>query len=482
MSVMTRGALEDSPLADLHELASGLSIDGFRRLRREALIEAILERQGGAEDREPEADEAAEKPAPRRRRTRRKPDADEEAEATEADDPAPAAKTDKTDKTDKADKAAKAPKAAKAVKAAEAAQGDQAEAADADDARGPAEDGDEDERPARRRRSRRGGRTRAEAAEAEAPTAEDGAEAESAAEEGEAVEGVVELLPNGSAFVRVSPPDPSDADVYVSAAQVKRCELVSGDRVSGPRRPPRRSERFASLVRVDTVNGRPAAELADGLHYDELPAALPAERIALGSDDPTLKALEFLTPFGRGSRVSIVGGPRAGKSEALRRLAGALREHEDLQVSLVLAGARPEEVSEAARSELPPAAAVSFAASPDAQGHAVELVVDQARRIAARGAHAVVLIDGLEGLHGNTARRVMSAARNLLDGGSLTIVATAAAPVGGETTVIALDPALTAQQRFPAIDFARSGTLRPELLVGDEAAAAIARARAEALA
>ncbi len=135
--------------------------------------------------------------------------------------------------------------------------------------------------------------------------------------------------PNGSAFVRVDPPEPSDDDVYISAAQVKRCELVSGDRISGPRRAPRRSERFASLVRIDTINGRPASEIADSVRFDDLPAAFPSERFKLGLDDPTLKAIEWLTPFGKGSRVMIAGASRSGKTEALRRLAAALARHEE---------------------------------------------------------------------------------------------------------------------------------------------------------
>jgi transcription termination factor Rho len=292
------------------------------------------------------------------------------------------------------------------------------------------------------------------------------------------VEGVVELLPNGSGFVRVDPPDPSDDDVYISAAQVKRCELVSGDRVSGPRREPRRSERFASMVRIDTINDRPAEEVTDSTRFDDLPAAFPQERFKLGSDDPTVKAIEWLTPFGRGSRVTIVGGAGAGKTEALRRLGQALDAVEDLQLSVALAGVRPEEVAEWTPS---PTSVVSLGASPDAQDHAVELVVDQARRIAGRGAHAVVLIDSLDGLHQHAARRVMSAARNIVDGGSLTVIATASEPVGGETTVIALDRALTIAGRFPALDLVASGTMRAELLVGEPGAEAIARARSEAL-
>ena len=139
------------------------------------------------------------------------------------------------------------------------------------------------------------------------------------------VEGVVEVLSGGSGFVRVSPPEPSEEDVYVSAAQVRRCDLVSGDTVTGPVRAPRRSERHPSLIRVDTINGVPADEVAAGTPFDELPAGYPSERFALGGEDPTVKAIEWLTPFGRGSRVTITGPARAGKTEALRRVAGRFR-------------------------------------------------------------------------------------------------------------------------------------------------------------
>jgi transcription termination factor Rho len=296
----------------------------------------------------------------------------------------------------------------------------------------------------------------------------------------EIVEGVVELLANGSGFLRVAPPDPSDDDVYISAAQVKRCELVSGDQISGPRRAPRRSERFASLVRIDAINGQPADEVAESVRFDDLPAAFPDQRFRLGSEDPTIKAIEWLTPFGLGSRVTIVGSSRSGKTEALRRLAPALAELGDLTVLVALAGVRPEEISEWGRGPIEPTAAVSFAASPDAQGQTVERVVDQGRRIAARGADAVVLIDTLDGLPPHLARKALAAARNIVDGGSLTVIATASAPLGGETTVIALDAALASTGRFPAVNLVASGTLRPELLVGDAGAEAIARARREA--
>ncbi len=311
------------------------------------------------------------------------------------------------------------------------------------------------------------------------PEAEPEREREPAAAD-EVVEGEVDLLPNGSAFVRVNPPDPSDDDVYISAAQVKRCELVSGDRIAGPRRAPRRSERFASLVRIDTINGRPASEVAEGARFDDLPAAFPTERFRLGSEDPTLKAIEWLTPFGRGSRVTITGAARAGKTEALRRLAGALGENHDVQLFVVAAGVRPEEISEWNESSTVPTATTSFGSSPDAQAHTIELVVDRARRAAARGGDAVVLIDTLDGLAPHAARKSIASARKIVDSGSVTVIATARAEIGGETTVIALDAKLAAAGRFPALNIVSSGTIRPELLVGDAGADAIARARAVA--
>ena len=535
MSVLDRSALEASPLADLHAVASELGIDGFRRLRREALIDAILERQGGGG--EAPLDSAPEVAA-------KSGETEGEAEAGEAP-----------------------PEPSPEVEAA------------AGEAEGEAESGEEAETPARRRRRRAGRRRRGgggdgdgrggdpdggeergpEAGGREAGVREEGgreaggreaggreqdgreagdrdeggreaavAEAsppDEEREEDQVVEGTVELLGGGSGFVRVSPPAPSDDDVYISAAQVRRCELVSGDVIAGPVRPPRRSERYPSLVRVDTINGTPADEVTAGTRYEDMPCAFPTERLALGGDDPTVRAIEWLTPFGKGSRVAISGPARAGKTEALRRIAAALAAQagggaegshaapgegtEDadaassegaessraasgdgaqaadgasgLEVHLVLAGVRPEEVADWQDGPVAPSAATALGASPDSQAQAIDRVVEQARRVAARGRDAIVLVDGLDGLHAQAARKVLASARNLVEAGSLTIVATATAPVGGETTVIALNHTLTSTGRFPALDLAGSGTIRAELLVGEAGAQAIAEARLEAL-
>ena len=445
MSILDRSGLEQSPLADLHAIASELSIDGYRRLRKADLIEAIVARQGG--------DEGTGAPG--------------RSESAGSDDV----------ETESADSAA------------ETVSPDDATAQPAELEDAVAEEltvRDEGRASARRRRGRRGGRARTATEESDDDSAKSKREPESEPEPAEretpsgdqTVEGVVELLANGSGFLRVHPPEPSDDDVYISAAQVKRCDLVSGDRISGPRRAPRRSERFASLVRIDTINDRPADEVADSARFDELPVGFPSDRFRLGSDDPTLKAIEWLTPFGKGSRVVIAGRAQAGKTEALRRLAVALGDQEELKVLVALIGARPEELPEWAPE---PAAGVSLAASADAQAQSLERVIDQGRRLAARGGHTVVLIDTLDGVPPQLARKALAAARNIRDGGSLTVIATATAPLGGETTVVMLDASLTGAGRFPALDLAQSWTMRPDLLVGEAGAEAIVRARAEAL-
>lgn len=405
MSVLTRDALEGSPLADLHDVASELGIDGFRRLRKQDLVEAILERVPGGE------------PAA--------------APASEDAGPAPA-----------------------------------------------------------RTSSRRGGagRGRTDARRGETRRRDNGRRADRDRDEGErdegevTVEGVVEVLANGSGFVRVKGAGQiSDDDVYVSAAQLRRCELVSGDTITGPLRRPRRSERYPSLVRVETINGAPADEVAVGTPFDELPAAFPGTPIAFKAKDATLKQIADLAPIGRGSRVSVVGAHGSGRSVTLRLLAIELAAEEGVELSVVLAGSRPEETAEWFAADLEPVALATVAASSDAQTQAVERAVEAARRVAARGGHAAVVIDALDHLPVGAARRALAAARNVPDGGTLTVIAASRELVGGETTVIALDANATAAERHPVLDAAASGTLRVEVLAGARKATTIAKNRAKAL-
>ncbi len=436
MTVLDRSELQASPLADLHLIADQIGLEGFRRLRKADLIDAILGEQGasdgsehGEEHRDSDSDSDNDGEAPARRSRARRPS-----------------------------RSRRAGSARKSVESEDEQQEEQPAA----------------EKPvSARRMPKAAGTQRGQGARA-------GGEREKS-EDGERVaEGTVEVMGNGSAFLRVLPPEPSDGDVYISAAQVRRCELVSGDRVSGPVRMPRRSERYPSLVRIETINGEPADSVAEGTHYDELAVSYASERLAFDSEDPTLKAIEWLTPLGRGSRAVIVGGARSGKSETLRGILGALVGREGLELSLVLAGARPEEFAQWREGPVAPAVSLTFAASPEARAQAIEPVIETAKRIAARGGDAVVLIDGLDGLPPYSARKLLAAARKLSDGGSLTMIATAAEPFGGETTVIALDAVRANTGRLPALDLVSSGTLKPELLVGEEGAEAITSARASA--
>jgi transcription termination factor Rho len=530
MAVLDRSELEASPLADLHAIADQLGLDGFRRLRKADLIDAILGepangRDGaGAAGHDPDSREDSEGSG--------RLNADEEAGAGSS------ARARGGSTSTGAARKRRAPRLRRGAGSKGEAEGTSADeressSASRSSASSSSSSSSSDASDSSRRgrgagerdgRSGRGGRGAAPSdGRAGAPSSK--AKIDGDEDGARSAEGVVELLGNGSAFLRVDPPEPSDDDVYISAAQVRRCELVSGDRVTGPVRTPRRSERYPSLVRIDTINGASADAVSESAHYEDLPVAYPSQRFALNAGDPTLDAIEWLTPLGRGSRAVIVGPARAGKTETLRRLLGVLAGSDavdrgsetaatdtgpadwpgalapqgeaageaapagkagSLEVTVVLAGARPEEIAEWREGQegqdggLPiPVAALSFAASADAQGQAVERAIEAAKRVAARGGDAVVLIDGLDGMHPPAARKTLAAARNLRDGGSLTVIATATRPFGGETTVIALDAGLTGSG-LPILDLAASGTLKAELLVGEGGAKAIAKARAEA--
>jgi transcription termination factor Rho len=480
MAVLERSELEASPLADLHAIADQLGLDGFRRLRKADLIDAILGSGAPGQDGAGELSAISDDPEQRepdrseigrgRRRVRRSPISRlRRTTAASKEEPSSTGEVD-------TDEATPAKRDESGAPPAEPAAPPPRTVGDASAGRGGASAG---------RGGASSGRGDASAGRGGASSGRGDASAErgssAGATGGRIAEGVVELLGNGSAFLRVAPPEPSDEDVYISAAQVRRCELVSGDRVTGPVRTPRRSERYPSLVRIDTINGVPADTVSEGTRYEELPVAYPSERLALGSEDPTLEAIEWLAPLGRGSRAVIVGAAHAGKTETLRRLLDAVSGRGEIEVTLVLVGSRPEEMAQWQEGPVAPVAALSLAASADSQGQAVERAVDVAKRVAARGGHALVLIDSLDGLQPHAARKALAAARKLRDGGSLTVIATATRPFGGETTVIALDVALTSTGRQPILDLVNSGTLKPELLVGDDGAQAITQARATAL-
>ena len=402
MSVFSRDALEGSPLADLHAIASELGIDGYRRMRKADLVKAIIIDQGGdpGPDPEPEpvdddaGDEAAEKPA--RSRSRRSGSSSSRSGGRE----------------------------------------------------GGSSRGGSSSRSEGGRSGGRGG-SRSE-------RGSDGSETE--------VEGTIEVLGNGSAFVRVKPPGQSDDDVYVSAAQVRRCELKSGDKVAGPARPARRSERYPSLVRVVTINGSSADEVSVGTPFDKLEAGFPTQKIGFSSRSSTMKSIASSAPFGRGSRVSVVGPFASGRSTTLRMLAAELAAIEDVELSVVLAGARPEERAEWVAAGIEPAAVETLTASADSQAKAIDRTIESARKVTAKGGHSAVVIDSIDDLDAHAARKVLGAARNIPGAGSLTVIAASREPVGGETTLIFLVSQDGGKIGDPAVDKAKSKTLRSNLL------------------
>jgi transcription termination factor Rho len=370
MAVLQRKELEASPLADLHAIASELGLEGFRTMRKADLIGAILAAQGGEGDSTPTASDD------------REPDEVPSDETLEGPPGTAAPPTDDADEDSSDD-------------TSEDTSDDTSE----DTSDDTSEDTSDDESEAA-----------VDAVEEEPEVVEDEASDEPIAE------GLLDILANGSGFLRVEPGGQSRSDVYVSPAQIRRCELRSGDDVSGPVRPPRRNERHPSLVRVETVNGAEAEPPEQRPWFGELIAVLPSERLSM---PPTLENV----PFGRGSRVAVGGPAGAGATTLLREVAKALSDqYPDQTVSVVLAGVRPEEVGEWRESGLPVAGG-SFERSPEAQAQAAELAVERAKRVVERGGHAAVVIDALSALPPGVRRRLFGAARATEEGGTLTIVA-----------------------------------------------------------
>ena len=371
MSVLNRKELEDSPLADLHQIASELGLEGYRSKRKDDLIGTILTATGSA-------DEPAAPSAP--------------TTGAERDDEEDTADTSEGTSEDTSEGTSE--------DTSEGTSDDEADEVPADEAL---------ERPARR--GRRGGRgRRPPAAEEEPEVVEDEISDE------EIATGVLDVLANGSGFVRVDPAGQSRDDVYVSPAQIRRCELRAGDEVSGPARSARRNERHPSLIRIETVNGAPAEPAEERPWFGDLTPVFPSQKLSAP------KALKDV-PFGRGSRVAIAGPPGAGATTLLRELANELSGDGDLAVQVVLAGVRPEEVTEWRGTEGLNVAGGSFDRSPDAQAQAAELAVERAKRRVERGGHAAVLIDSLEALPGSARRRIFGAGRATEEGGTLTVIA-----------------------------------------------------------
>jgi transcription termination factor Rho len=356
----------------------------------------------------------------------------------------------------------------------------------------------------RSRRSRRGGRGRArrreggvsgepadeeEAGRGEDERAEEGEDRVEEADEDvetDEVAGVLDRMPQGYGFLRLSGLSAAEGDVYVSASQIRRCELRPGDEVRGPARAPRRGERHRALVRVDSVNGQDPE--GDRVKFEDLTPIAPHRRLPLGeSDDPLARAVDLLAPLAFGQRVLVLAEPRSGRTTLLRSIASALTGT-DAHLLLLLADERPEEVT-AWRQALPEAEIVAAPADqePHEQVRAAELAVGHAKRRAEAGEDVVVIVDSLSRLalgYRDPARvkRLFGAGRELAEegSGSLTMIATVLdadergdevreALETTENVLLRLDPGLAAQGIVPALLVSASGASgEDELRTPDE--------------
>ena len=312
----------------------------------------------------------------------------------------------------------------------------------------------------------------------------------------EPVRGVLELTRQRYGFLRLQGLTPADGDVYVSAAQARRCELRTGDEVAGPAREPRRGERHPALVHVDTVNGEePLTE--ERTEFDAFSPVLPERRISLDSvsDDAFVRAVDLLAPLAFGQRVLVRAAPRSGRTTLLRSLARAAAANETARVIVLLIDERPEEGT-AWREALPVAelAIATADLAPVEQVRTAELALERARRLAEAGVDAILLCDSLTRLAhaaGDVAevKRLFGSGRNLAGGGSLTVIATTVTGIDGaeaeravittETALVALDPDLAAAGVTPPINARESRISNEDQLRDPEELEAARRLRAQ---
>jgi len=318
-------------------------------------------------------------------------------------------------------------------------------------------------KPRRRSSRKRGGERQREAKQ---PEREGGLKG------GEVIEGKLALRAKGGGELQVQR-DGRTYKVLIAPSQIKRFELKEGDKVAGPIR--RRKGQGFALVRVERINGVAAEEAVAPPQQERRKAgpAFPERLLSLPGSDALIGEVEALAPLGFGSRALIVGPTRSGKSELLLRLAKGLAGAKEPAPVVVLCGVRPEELAQWRELGVELAAELTLDAPVKERLAALQAALSAAEQRRRQGQHVAVLIDTLDGLEAEQCRQILAKARNEAGSGSLTVVATARQPFGGETTVIALRPDL----ERPQLDPVHSGTLKVELLVGPQRAAEIARTR-----
>jgi transcription termination factor Rho len=318
-------------------------------------------------------------------------------------------------------------------------------------------------------------------------------------------EGVLETLPDGFGFLR-SPDSnylPSPDDIYVSPSQIRRFELRTGDTVSGPIRPPKESERYFALLKVDAVNFGPPDAPTGRAAFDDLTPLFPNERLVLEHDPKNLstRIVDLLCPIGKGQRCLIVSPPRAGKTVLLQDMAHAIAaNHPEVALQVLLIDERPEEVTDMIRSVKGEVVSSTFDEPAQRHVQVAEMVLDKAKRLVEHGRDVVILLDsitrlaraynavapasgkvlsgGLDSTALHKPKRFFGAARNIEEGGSLTIIATALVDTGSRmddvifeefkgtgNAEIHLDRKLMEKRVFPCLDVNRSGTRKEELLL-----------------
>jgi transcription termination factor Rho len=321
-------------------------------------------------------------------------------------------------------------------------------------------------------------------------------------------EGVLEVLPDGFGFLRA--PDynylPGPDDIYVSPSQIRRFDLRTGDTVSGQVRPPKEGERYFALLKVEAVNFENPELIKEKVLFDNLTPLFPNQRIRLETtpDELSMRVMDLLTPIGKGQRGLIVAPPRTGKTILLQKIANAItKNHPEVILIVLLIDERPEEVTDFQRSVKAEVVSSTFDEPATRHVQVAEMVIEKAKRLVEHKRDVVILLDSITrlgrayntivppsgkvlsgGVDSNALqrpKRFFGAARNIEEGGSLTIIATALIDTGSRmddvifeefkgtgNCELVLDRRLVDKRVFPAIDIFKSGTRKEELLLTQE--------------
>lgn len=318
-------------------------------------------------------------------------------------------------------------------------------------------------------------------------------------------EGVLEVLPDGFGFLRSPEYNylPCPDDIYVSPSQIRRFGLRTGHIVSGQIRPPKESERYFALLRVEAINFEDPEEVSDRTNFEDLTAMHPNRRLLLEttSDELNMRIVDLVTPIGFGQRMLIVAPPRTGKTVLLQKMANAVsKNHPQAYVIILLIDERPEEVTDMQRNTSAEVVSSTFDEPASRHVQVAEMVLEKARRLTEYGRDVVILLDSITrlarahntevphsgkilsgGVDANALqkpKRFFGAARNIEEGGSLTIIGTALVDTGSKmddvifeefkgtgNSELHLDRRLVDKRVWPAIDIAASGTRKEELLL-----------------